>query len=695
VTIAPDYNASAMHADQWVYVNVASGAALGLSLAQVMVEEGIYDSRFIAEQTDLPLLVRTDTRRFLRERDLEEGGDEETFYVFNQAEKKIHEVSKKSLTLDGIDPALDGEFTVTTTEGEVGVTPVFSLLRKRLSEYSPEAAVKITGVAPAVVRELARAIAGARAATFLSQSNFSKFYHGLEMERAQILVLTLAGQIGKKGSGITGFPMFWVAGIDSLIVGPGSLSPKLGAAALAVRAAPEILKMKWKGYTREMMIYEMARRLYAEGSLPASRLWTYFHAGLEKLYGRSRDWDPWMKRELADYLAEALEKGWQFAPKGPPRVFFEVGGNILRRIKGYPEMLDELLPKLDLFVTVDWRMSYTALHSDYVLPAAAWYECDGIPWTTPIAPFAHATTRVVEPLAEAKSDWEFQCLFMRELQKRSIEQGIRTFKDGAGKERQLDRVYDEFTFGGRYTETNPEDLMEETLSLATNLGGIGWEELKQKGFARYTEVGTGYLNLGNATDIEPNETITANTWHTEKKRPWPTLTRRMQFYIDHDFYLELGEELPIHKDNPAIGGDHPLQMTSGHTRWSIHTAWRDEVSLLSLQRGGPVMFIGFLDAEVRGIRDGDQVRVYNDIGSFELEAKVSATVRPGQVVVYHSWEPFQFRHHRSPDAITPSPINPIQLAGGYFHLQPRLAVGTPGVSDRGTRVEVERLDRRI
>jgi len=46
-------------------------------------------------------------------------------------------------------------------------------------------------------------------------------------------------------------------------------------------------------------------------------------------------------------------------------------------------------------------MSYTALHSDYVLPAATWYEYDDIPWTTPIAPFAHATTRVVEPLGEA------------------------------------------------------------------------------------------------------------------------------------------------------------------------------------------------------------------------------------------------------------------------------------------------------
>ena len=30
----------------------------------------------------------------------------------------------------------------------------------------------------------------------------------------------------------------------------------------------------------------------------------------------------------------------------------------------------------------------------------------------------------------------------------------------------------------------------------------------------------------------------------EKKRPYPTLTGRQQFYIDHPWFLELGEELP-------------------------------------------------------------------------------------------------------------------------------------------------------
>jgi len=83
------------------------------------------------------------------------------------------------------------------------------------------------------------------------------------------------------------------------------------------------------------------------------------------------------------------------------------------------------------------------------------------------------------------------------------------------------------------------------------------------------------------------------------------------------------------------------------------------------------------------------VRGYNDIGSFEVNAKVSAAIRPGQVVVYHAWEPYMFEGRKSYQSTLPAPINPIQLAGGYFHLQPMLAAGGPASPDRGTRVEIE------
>ncbi|MDH3212616.1 MAG: molybdopterin-dependent oxidoreductase [Myxococcales bacterium] len=691
VAITPDYNASCLHADEWIPVAVGSDAAFGLALAQVMVEEGIYDRSFVVEQTDLPFLVRKDTGLFLRERDLVENGREDAFYVFDRAVGEVVAAPRSTLALGEIDPGLDGEHRVRTRDGEVAVTPVFALLRERLADYTPEAAAQITGSGPDGVRRLARALATAKAASAITQTNFSKYYHGMEMERGMILAFALAGQIGKKGAGIAAFPYLSIAGPDALAVADGRLPPRLGLAALGLRSLAAMAKMKWDGYSSEMMLAALSQLEYKKGRYLATPLWLYEYGGLKELYGSAKRWDPSLPREFAEYYDDAVARGWQVVPTQPTRILFEVGGNLLRRVRGYDRVIDNLLPKLDLLVTVDWRISNTARYSDFVFPAAGWYEKDDITWGSPITPFGHVTTRAVDPLGDSKTDWEFHCLFLKTVQQRARERGITGFVDRAGETRRLDEVYDEFTFRGRYRENNTEEFLDEMLSLTTNLGGVTWKEIKEKGYARYTGVGMSPSQIGHATDIEPNETITANTWQVQKKEPWPTLTRRMQFYIDHEYFIELGEVLPVHKDNPKLGGDYPLQMTGGHSRWSIHASWRDSRSLLNLQRGEPVIFIGERDAEARGIRDGERVRVYNDVGSFEVQAKVAPTLRPEQVVVYHAWEPYQFRGGKSHQSLTPSPMNPIHLAGGYFQLQPTLLMGEPGCPDRGTRVEIERL----
>jgi DMSO reductase family type II enzyme molybdopterin subunit len=692
VCIAPDYSASAVHADLWLPVEVGSDAALGLAMANVIVEEGLTDAEFVREQSDLPLLVRSDTGRFLRKSDLERGGEEDRFHLFDAASGEIREAGRRSLALEGVEPALEGGWPVTTLEGEVEVRPVFELLREQLAEYTPEATRSITGTPPALVRDLARRIAGARAATLITQSNFGKFYHGLEMERAQILVFTLCGQFGKKGSGVNGFPSLGVAGPASAVLSSGSLSPRAGALLLAARMGPDFVRRKLRGETDEMILYESVRSEYRNGSMLSGALFQLDHGGLEDLYGGADRWDPHLKRPFSAYLEEAVERGWQQRPAPvQPRIFFEVGGNILRRTRGYHRLRSGLLERLELLVTLDWRMSHTALYSDYVFPAASWYEKDDVTWATPIAPFAHPTTRAVEPLAESKSDWAFHCLLLKEMQRRSRERGVRTFLDRSGQTRRLDRIYDEYTFGGRFGEDDAEDLLRELLEMTTNLGGVGWDELKQKGFARYTELGMDFVNIGNATDIEPDQTITANTWHTDKKIPWPTLTRRMQFYLDHPFYMELGEALPVHKGSPAVGGELPLQMTGQHARWSIHASWRDTGSLLRLQRGEPLVMMSREDAQPRGLADGDRARIWNELGAFEARVKVSDTLRRGQLIVNHAWEPYQFKGRSSHQALIGSPINPVTLAGGYFHLRPTPLFGEPGTNDRGTRVDVDRI----
>lgn len=61
--------------------------------------------------------------------------------------------------------------------------------------------------------------------------------------------------------------------------------------------------------------------------------------------------------------------------------------------------------KLDLLVTLDFRMSTTCLYSDIVLPTATWYEKDDLN-TSDMHPFIHPLSEAVQPLWQSKTDWE-------------------------------------------------------------------------------------------------------------------------------------------------------------------------------------------------------------------------------------------------------------------------------------------------
>ena len=61
--------------------------------------------------------------------------------------------------------------------------------------------------------------------------------------------------------------------------------------------------------------------------------------------------------------------------------------------------------KLDLLVTLDFRMSTTCVYSDIVLPTATWYEKNDLN-TSDMHPFIHPLTAAVDPAWEARSDWE-------------------------------------------------------------------------------------------------------------------------------------------------------------------------------------------------------------------------------------------------------------------------------------------------
>ncbi|HZJ11354.1 MAG TPA: nitrate reductase subunit alpha, partial [Methyloceanibacter sp.] len=61
--------------------------------------------------------------------------------------------------------------------------------------------------------------------------------------------------------------------------------------------------------------------------------------------------------------------------------------------------------KLDLLVTIDFRMSTTCMYSDIVLPTATWYEKNDLN-TSDMHPFIHPLTSAVDPVWGARNDWE-------------------------------------------------------------------------------------------------------------------------------------------------------------------------------------------------------------------------------------------------------------------------------------------------
>ena len=61
--------------------------------------------------------------------------------------------------------------------------------------------------------------------------------------------------------------------------------------------------------------------------------------------------------------------------------------------------------KLDLVVTLDFRMSTSCLYSDVVLPTASWYEKNDLN-TSDMHTFIHPLSAAVDPVWESRSDWE-------------------------------------------------------------------------------------------------------------------------------------------------------------------------------------------------------------------------------------------------------------------------------------------------
>ncbi|WP_072779915.1 nitrate reductase subunit alpha [Marivita hallyeonensis] len=434
--------------------------------------------------------------------------------------------------------------------------------------------------------------------------------------------------------------------------------------------------------------------------------------------------------------------------------------------------------KLDLLVTIDFRMSTTAVYSDIVLPTASWYEKDDMN-TSDMHPFIHPLQAAVDPAYESKSDWEifkaiakkFQEIVPGYLGKETdivalpilhdtpaeiAQDQVKDWKKGEcdlipGKtapayvavERDYTAIYDRFTAlgpaldklgnGGKGITWNTEeeidnlaalnglqldgaaagrpkidsaiDACEVILMLAPETNGNvavkAWEALGKATGREHAHLAEGeHHQKIRFHDIaaQPRKIISSPTWsgiESEKVSynagytnvheliPWRTLTGRQQLYQDHLWMLAFGEGLmsyrppidlkTITKEVQDEGDTLVLNFITPHQKWGIHSTYTDNLLMLTLNRGGPVVWISEVDAKSAGIVDNDWIEVYNTNGALTARAVVSQRIKEGTTFMYHAQEKIvntpgsEKTGHRGGihNSVTRTVLKPTHMIGGY------------------------------
>ena len=704
VTIAPDYSPSAIHADHHQPIRIGTDAAYALAMCKVIIDAGLYKKQFVQEQTDLPLLVRTDNGRFLRGNEVYEGEREDQFFWWDRLTNLLTPAPRHTLAMTGVDPVLDGTYQVTLLDGTtVEVEPVFARLQRHLEDYTPEKAGKICEIHPDNIRDLARKVATRRTKIFIGW-NSGKYYHGDLMERAMALLLGLTGNWGKRGTGTRSWAIMGMDGGSFMHRKAGvgqEEAQKLIAQMIAMRRMVTASDPSMTSEMAQNRGAEMAGELGGFGNtIPPAFLW-YYQYGYKDRWDNPENHDPSMKRTFGEYLQDAVDKGWwNAAATGiykdvEPRVLFESGGNMLRRQRGGQKiLLENLWPKLKMIVSVDYRITTTGLYSDYILPAAQHYEKLG----TSMPSVHHLNyvlcDRATPPAGDSLADVEIGVRLVEKIEQRAAHRGVKGFTDRNGNYRSFEGLMARATLDGaiRDEEKRFDEIVRDNVVYGVLPKGTTLETLREKGSVRFEGWGMVGHGVSQGSTIKPDEVHTPLRWHTEDKVPYDTLVRRAQFYIDHEWFLEAGEELATHKEPPPQGGkNRRFEMTSGHNRWSIHSMNMTNNVILNTHRGEPFVFINDKDAASLGIENGGRVKLVNDVGESIMAAKITPSCRPGQVILYNGFEPYMHENWYGNAELEPGHIKHLGLVGNYGQLKYRLFSWQPIPADRAVRVDLQKL----
>lgn len=701
--IDPQYSATAVHADHWIPIDSGADAALALYTARYIWENGHLDTAYVKEQTDLPMLVRLDTGRFLSEQHMIRDGRSNALYFWdNRSGKPALAFGSEGVTettqlhLQDHDPAIEGEFDVTLIDGTtIKVATVGTLLKEQLGGWSLERTASVTKLSPQQIEKFAREFAQAQRPMILSSWGSNRYFHSDLMNRAKILCLSLKGAIGKKGAGYHSTGWVGLDGFGMVSTLEDTSASSIVQLLFRLFSAGEMFNMGIDLVTRRKTMQEFHREVTAkalshpESCSTNSTSLNFKYHGIKDMLDREQA-ELGYPAALSDYVAEAESKDWMPPPQARAIKGWITGGNnVLRRTNMPQNMLQNMWPQMDLIVDVNQKLTFTGMHADYLLPAAGYYEKQGFKYTVAYVPYLHFCDAAVPPVGESKDEWEIYHLLADRIQRIARTRNLAPVTTCGGRSIDLQNIGELYSFQRRFGAGDIEKVTQLILDNSSAAEGFTVDEMKKVGAKKFTSPGhTEAQSQIYNSEWKGEGVLRPLTHFSERKYRWPTLTGRQQFYIDHPWFIDAGETLPTHKPSPKAGGDYPLQMVSCHARWSVHSVWRDTPMMLRMQRGEPVLYLNPRDADKRRIADGGWGLVKNDHGSIRMRIKHSTMVRPGVAYYFHAWEPYQFPDHKSYKWLSPGLMKPLHFAGNHGQLKWQFGIWEPGTAVQDTRVDI-------
>lgn len=517
VTIAPEYQSSSCKADRVIVIRPGSDGALALGLAHVIVRDKLYDAPFVKTQTDLPLLVRTDTKKLLLAKDVIPGYTNTVLktveltqpgQVLPPAAEHPHQFAPATLreawgdqmvwdTRTGapavvthddtgtnfpaaVDPALEGTYEVTLANGtKVTVRPIFDAVKQHLEDScTPEQISKVTWAPVSAIEELAKDIAANKTKTlFVEGMGPNHFFNNDNKDRTIILVAALTNNVGHYG---------------------GTVGSYAGNYRLATFSGIP----QW--------IYEDPFNVTLD---PAAK------AKINKrLKSESAHYYNYGDRPLK--VGNKMFTGSTHMPTPTKSMQFANSNSLLGNAKGAHDVIVNTLPKMEMIVHNDWYWTASCEYADVVFGVDSWPERQ-LPdvFGSVSNPFLHAWCSTPIPrIFDTRDDMEVNALIAAAL---TTETGDKRFAD-----------YWHFV-----TTKTPGVYIQRVFDSGNATRGFSFDALHES-----CKQGTPFFMMMRTTPKIVG-------WEqTNESKPWYTKTGRLEFYRDEDEFIEYGENLPLHRE---------------------------------------------------------------------------------------------------------------------------------------------------